>query len=167
MGLNLSKRIEKTLSSTPAFTSACAASYAHSLDGAQHAFPGLRLYQLLPASLHLHSSLTRYSPTLPLLARWAPPEPTQASVDSAIRAIGFQGGGVLDEATFERFAVELFKELVVGEIVGRVVMRRVPVAVAAIAGVGMVMGGGGAQVVGKAIGVYAVAVAASVYLSLS
>lgn len=62
--------------------------------------------------------------------------------------------------------MELFKELILGEISRRVWLRRVPVGVAGIAGVGMMVGGG-PQVIGRVIGAYSLGVAASVYLSLS
>lgn len=72
---------------------------------------------------------------------------------------------VIGPARFKKWAVVLYAEAVVGN-AGKALLSRVPIGVAGIAGIGA-MTRSGKSLVGAAIGVYAVGVATSIYLSLS
>lgn len=161
MGLNVSKRVEKSLRSSPEFDAACVSVYDRCLADAQHAFPGVRPYQLASAASRLHATLFA---SLPLLRRWVPSPPGQAQVDAALRRVDPEEEA-LGPAEFRAFAAELFKDAILAG-AGATVLRRVPIGVAGIAGVGMVTHAG-AEVVGRVMGVYAVGVVAAVFLSLS
>ncbi|XP_008800336.1 uncharacterized protein LOC103714734 [Phoenix dactylifera] len=161
MGLNVSKRVEKSLRSSPEFDAACESVYDRCIADAQHAFPGVRPYQLAGAAARLHPAL---SASLPLVRRWVPSPPGQAQVDAALRRVDPEAEA-LGSAEFRDFAAELFKDAILAG-AGAAVLRRVPIGVAGIAGVGMVTHAG-AEVVGRVMGVYAVGVVAAVFLSLS
>ncbi|EHA8588741.1 Armadillo repeat-containing protein 2 [Cocos nucifera] len=161
MGLNVSKRVERSLRSSPEFDAACGSIYDRCLADAQHAFPGVRLYQLASAAAHLHAAL---SVSLPLVRRWVPSPPAQAQVDAALRRVDPEAEA-LGPAEFRAFAAELFKDAILAG-AGAAVLRRVPIGVAGIAGVGMVTHAG-AEVVGRVMGVYAAGVVAAVFLGLS
>ncbi|XP_039133048.1 uncharacterized protein LOC120270101 [Dioscorea cayenensis subsp. rotundata] len=163
MGLFVSKRINKTLISSPAFTAACNSIYADCQSKAQHAFSGLRRYQLLDAAVHLHTTL---STTVPLIHRWVSSPPSQAQVDAALHRLDPHGGWEdLYPNQFRSFALELFQDAVVCG-ASSTVIKGVPIGAAGIAGVG-IASHAGAGFVGRIIGVYAVGVVAAVYLNLS
>ncbi|KAM0940668.1 hypothetical protein DsansV1_C18g0152691 [Dioscorea sansibarensis] len=163
MGLIVSKRVNETLLSSPAFTAACDSIYADCLSKAQHAFSGVRRYQLGDAAVHLHATL---SITIPLIRRWVPSPPSQAQADAALRRLDPHGGWEdLNPNQFRSFALELFREAVVCSSRATVI-KGVPIGAAGIAGVGIVSHAG-AGFVGRIIGAYAVGVVAAVYLSLS
>uniref|UniRef100_A0A0D9W6N5 Uncharacterized protein n=1 Tax=Leersia perrieri TaxID=77586 RepID=A0A0D9W6N5_9ORYZ len=67
MGLSPSKRVDAALRRAPSFAAACDDAFARCLADAQHAFAGVRPYQLADASARLHSSLHG---SLPLVRRW-------------------------------------------------------------------------------------------------
>ncbi|KAK3017655.1 hypothetical protein RJ639_003272 [Escallonia herrerae] len=167
MGLSASKRVCRALRDSPAFNSTCDSVYEDCLALAQHAFPGVRPYQLASASDRLHHSL---STEIPLIRKWVPSPPTRSQVDTAFESVArrFGQGGediTLGSEEFKAFAVELFGGAVVSG-AGRAILQRVPVAVAGIAGIGVATRSG-REVVGAVIGVYALGVATSVYLSLA
>ncbi|XP_058102458.1 uncharacterized protein LOC131246389 [Magnolia sinica] len=164
MGLSASKRVSKTLENSPEFNAACDSAYDDCLNLTQHAFPGVKPYQLLPASTRLYIAV---STSVPLISRWAPSPPTQSQVDRALESVNIDGGEtlILTREQFKAFAVELFKDVIVSNARGAV-LRRVPVGIVGIAGLGMATRSS-RDVVGKAMGVYALGVAAAVYLSLS
>ncbi|XVF29473.1 hypothetical protein REPUB_Repub15cG0124100 [Reevesia pubescens] len=168
-----SKRVSTTLTNSSGFNSACDAAYTHCLSLAQHAFPGVLPYQLLPAATHLHQTLTSLDPH-PLILRWVPDPPSRSQVDSAFRVVTRNQDKprndeeepiVLGSPKFREWAVVLFADAVVGN-AGKAVLKRVPVGVLGIVGIG-VAAKSRKEVVGAAIGVYALGVATSIYLSLS
>uniref|UniRef100_A0A1D1YSE7 Armadillo repeat-containing protein 2 n=1 Tax=Anthurium amnicola TaxID=1678845 RepID=A0A1D1YSE7_9ARAE len=166
MGINASKRVEGALASSPEFTAACDAVYDDCLTLAQHAFPGVRPYQLVDAAARLHALLS--SGSLPLVRRWVPSPPGQAEVDAALRrAVGDRhpAGGYLGRPEFEAFAVELLRDAVLSG-AGRALAQWAPAGMAGIAGCGMVVRAG-RTAVGRVMGVYALGVATAVYLSLA
>ncbi|KAJ0973024.1 hypothetical protein J5N97_020983 [Dioscorea zingiberensis] len=163
MGLIASKKVEETIASSPAFTAACDSIYADCLSEAQHAFPGLRRYQLPDAAVRLRASL---STTIPLIHRWVPSPPSQAQVDAALRRLDPNAEWEnLSPNEFQSFAAELFRESVVSG-VSAAVIQRVSIGAASIGGIG-IASHAGAGLVGRMIGVYVAGVAAAVYLSLS
>lgn len=176
MGISASKRVRSALRSSPEFDSACDTAYDHCLALTQRAFDGVFPYQLSSASALLHRSLSLSSP---LVSRWVPTPPSQSQVDRALRRAtaadrrspggggGVEGDGprLLGAAEFREWAAELFAGAVV-EGAGRAVMTRVPIGVAGIAGLGMATRSG-KEVIGSAIGVYALGVATAIYLGLS
>ncbi|XP_073003974.1 uncharacterized protein [Typha latifolia] len=165
MGQNPSKRVETTLLSSPSFVTACDAVFADSLAAAEHAFPLLRPYQLHPAALRLHVAL---SDAIPLIRRWVPLPPSRTQVDAAYRRVaGASSDGAeegLGSDEFKAFAAELFRDAVLSG-AGAAVLRRVPIGVAGIAGIGLAARVGNG-VVGRVMGIYAAGVAAAVYFSL-
>ncbi|KAE9450451.1 hypothetical protein C3L33_17648, partial [Rhododendron williamsianum] len=146
MGLSPSKRVSETLTNSPDFTSTCTSVYQDCLTLAQHAFPGVQPYQLSHATSLLHHSL---SSTHPLLKTGSPP---------------LRPGPVSTAPTEPEFAVEVFTGAVVDNATAAVV-KRVPIGVVGIVGVGLGVRAG-KDLVGALVGVYSVGVAASVYLSL-
>lgn len=167
MGLSASKRVRNTLQTSPEFNSACASAFAHCLSLSQHAFPGVKPYQLFAAAEHLHSILSH---SLPLVSKWVPRPPDRALVDRALKTVLSRRPVpeeeiTLDEVEFKEFAVEVLVDAVVSS-AGREVLKRVPLGVAGIAGVGVVVRPG-KEVVVAAIGAYALGVATSIYLSLN
>ncbi|CAA6660318.1 unnamed protein product [Spirodela intermedia] len=153
MGINASKRVEKTLSSSPELDAACDAVYDDCLALTQHAFPGVRPYQLLDAAARLHAVL---SDSLPLVRRWVPSPPGQAR---------WTRPSATPRPEFKAFAVELFRVAVLSN-AGGTLLRWAPVGMAGIAGFGLVARTG-REVVGRVMGVYAVGIAAAVYASLT
>uniref|UniRef100_A0A7N0ZUD3 Uncharacterized protein n=1 Tax=Kalanchoe fedtschenkoi TaxID=63787 RepID=A0A7N0ZUD3_KALFE len=149
------------------FNSACDSVFQRCLEATQHAFPGLLPYQLATASDLLHSSLL----THPLIARWLKSPPTRPQVDSATRLALARHQQRLDEEVvlgldeFVAFAVDLFTDAVVTS-VRNAMLSRVPIGVGGIVGVG-VLTKSRKDLVGTAVGVYALGVATSVYLSIS
>ena len=172
MGISASKRVGTSLSNSSEFDSACDSAYTHCLTMTQHAFPGVFPYQLATASDHIHRTLSTLRPH-PLIVKWVPSPPTRSQVDSAFRAVTRSSSKAQeDESTvvigstpFKKWAVELFANAVVLN-AGKALMCRVPIGIAGIAGIGAVTRSG-KDLVGTAIGVYALGVATSVFLSLS
>uniref|UniRef100_A0A1J3HPU2 Uncharacterized protein n=3 Tax=Noccaea caerulescens TaxID=107243 RepID=A0A1J3HPU2_NOCCA len=169
MGISGSKRVKTSLSNSPEFDSACDSAYEESLSLAQHAFAGVRPYQLLSAATHIHRNLS--SLRFPLVVRWVPSPPSQSQVDSALRvtisrvAVEEEEDDMLGPEEFKEWAVEVFKESVVGN-ARKAMASRIPLGIAGIAGIGAVTRSS-QNLIGAAIGVYAVGVATSVFLSLS
>ncbi|XWS13176.1 hypothetical protein CRYUN_Cryun36dG0015100 [Craigia yunnanensis] len=167
-----SKRVSTTLVNSSEFNSACDSAYTHCLSLTQQAFPGVLPYQLLTAANDLHQKLTSLHPH-PLILRWVPSPPTHSQVDSAFRFVtrhqhkprNDEEPLVLGHPQFREWAVVLFADAVVGN-AGKAVLKRVPVGVLGIVGIGAAVRSG-KEVVGATIGVYALGVAASIYLSLS
>ncbi|XP_022761565.1 uncharacterized protein LOC111307716 isoform X2 [Durio zibethinus] len=167
-----SKRVATTLTNSSEFNSACDSAYTHCLSLTEQAFPGVLPYQLFTAATHLHQTLTSLHPH-PLILRWVPDPPTRSQVDSALRVITSHQRNprndeeqlVLGATQFREWAVVLFADAVVGN-AGKAVLKRVPVGVLGIVGIGAAARSG-KEVVGAAIGVYALGVATSIYLSLS
>ncbi|KAL0739947.1 hypothetical protein Bca4012_081460 [Brassica carinata] len=137
--------------------------YEESLSLAQHAFAGVRPYQLLSAAAHIHRNLSSF----PLIIRWVPSPPSQSQVDSALRVITSRvtTADVLGPEEFEKWAIEVFTGTVVGN-ARKAIASRIPLGIAGIAGIGAVTRSG-QNLIGAAICVYAVGVATSVFLSLS
>ncbi|KAL5998000.1 hypothetical protein ACLOJK_008934 [Asimina triloba] len=160
MGLSASTRVSAILRNSSEFDAACDAAYDECLDLAQHAFSGLRPYQLLPASSRLHAAA---SAAIPLVKRWAPSPPTQLQVDRALRSV-VGADETLTRAQFKEFAVEVLKEEIVSNARGTV-LRGIPVGLVGIAGVGMATRAG-RDATGRAIGAYALGISAAVYISL-
>ena len=163
MGISGSKRVKTTLSNSPEFHSACDSAYEESLSLAQHAFAGVRPYQLLSAAAHIHRNLSSF----PLIIRWVPSPPSQSQVDSALRVIASRvtAADILGPEEFKEWAIEVLTETVVWN-ARKAVASRIPLGIAGIAGIGAVTRSG-QNLIGAAIGVYAVGVATSVFLSLS
>ncbi|GMI78673.1 hypothetical protein like AT2G43540 [Hibiscus trionum] len=167
-----SQRVSSTLLNSSQFNSACDSVYTQCLSLTQQAFPGVLPYQLVTAAANLHQDLTSLHPH-PLILRWVPDSPTRSQVDSAFRFVTRHRENpqsdeeplVLDSPQFREWARVLFTDAVVSS-AGMAVMKRVPVGVLGIAGIGAAARTG-KEVVGVAIGVYALGVATSVYLSLS
>ncbi|XP_075662194.1 uncharacterized protein LOC142631767 [Castanea sativa] len=172
MGISASKRVGTSLSNSSEFGSACDSAYTHCLTMTQHAFPGVFPYQLATASDHIHRTLSTLRPH-PLIIKWVPSPPTRSQVDSAFRAVTrssskaheHESNDVIGSTQFKKWAVELFANAVVVN-AGKALMCRVPIGIAGIAGIGAVTRSG-KDLVGTAIGVYALGVATSVFLSLS
>lgn len=162
MGLNASKRVERALSSSPEFDAACKAVYDRCLSEAQHAFPGVRRYQLVEAAAGLYGLIAG---GIPLVGRWVPKPPGRAQVDAVIRRVLPGVSDNLARAEFRAFAVDLFRDAVLAG-AGRAVLHGVPIGVVGIAGLGAATRAGG-EVIARIMGLYAVGITAAVYLSLS
>ncbi|KAH1097428.1 hypothetical protein J1N35_014349 [Gossypium stocksii] len=167
-----SKRVTSALVNSSQFNSACDSVYSQCLSLTQEAYPGVFPYQLLNAAANLHQHLTSLCPH-PLILRWVPYPPARSQVDSAFRFVNRhqdnprsdEEAHLLDSSDFREWAVVLFSDAVVGN-AGKAVLQRVPVGVLGIVGIGAAARTG-KEVVGAAIGVYALGVATSIYLSLS
>ncbi|KAL5574688.1 hypothetical protein UlMin_016387 [Ulmus minor] len=165
MGLSVSKRVKQSLSNSPEFDSACDSTFSHCLSLTQHAFPGVFPYQLSTASDHLYGNLSTGHPH-PLVTKWVSSPPTRSQVDSALRVVTRDDEDpTLGPTQFKKWAVELFADAIVSN-AGKAVLCRVPVGIAGIAGIGVATRSG-KDLVGTAIGVYALGVASAIYLSLS
>ncbi|CAI9300172.1 unnamed protein product [Lactuca saligna] len=167
MGLSSSKRVAGKLRDSPEFSSACETVYQQFLSLAQQAFPGIPRYQLVSASDSLYQTLSDLH--LPLIDKWVTSPPTRSQIDKAIqKAIPEDGDGdeivTLGEVEFKEFAMDLYSDAIVSN-AGKAILLKVPVGVAGIVGIGVATRSG-MQVVGTVIGVYAVGIATSVYLSL-
>ncbi|CAN8286633.1 unnamed protein product [Cochlearia groenlandica] len=165
MGISSSKRVKTTLTNSSEFDSACDSAYDESLSLAQHAFAGVRLYQLSSAASHIHRNLT--SLRFPLIVKWVPSPPSQSQIDSALLRVvtDSESEEILEIEKFKEWAVEVFGESVVGN-ARKTVASRIPLGIAGIAGIGAVTRSS-QNLIGAAIGVYAFGVATSVILSLS
>ncbi|KAM6602447.1 uncharacterized protein LOC115708019 [Cannabis sativa] len=170
MGISPSKRVKTQLSNSPEFNSACDSAYSHCVSLTQQAFPGVFLYQLNTAAEKLHQILTVDQPHQ-IILKWVSSPPTRSQVDSALRVVSRLPNKDLgyDEHTlgpnrFKEWAVELYGSAIVGN-ANKAVLRRVPIGVAGIVGVGVVTRSG-KDLVGTAVGVYALGIATSIYLGL-
>ncbi|KAF5767983.1 hypothetical protein HanRHA438_Chr14g0641961 [Helianthus annuus] len=163
MGSSSSKRVTETLQSSADFTTACTTVYQQSLSLTQQAFPGLPRYQIASASDRLYQTLT--SLNLPLINKWVNSPPTRTQIDKSLQRTVPDGDGIVTvgESEFKEFAVDLYRDVIVSN-AQKAVLVKVPIGVAGIAGIGMFTRSG-MEVVGTVIGVYAVGVATSVYLS--
>ncbi|KAM7486729.1 hypothetical protein LguiA_002738 [Lonicera macranthoides] len=169
MGLSSSKRVSRTLRNSADFNSACDSVYEDCLALTQHAFPGVKPYQLFSASENLHRSLS----SLPLIHKWVPTPPTRSQVDKALTRQVEQKPDPIQEKSeitlgsgeFKEFAVDLFTDAVVSN-AGKAILRQVPIGVIGILGVGGLTRSG-KELVGAAIGVYALGVSTSIYLGLA
>ncbi|MCD7457306.1 hypothetical protein HAX54_034833 [Datura stramonium] len=168
MGLSASKRVSNSLQNSSEFNSACESVYDDCLSLSQHAFPGVKPYQLFSAAERLHASLY---PSVPLITNWVKSPPTRLQVDKAFKIVSTRRSGekdndiVLGNSEFKEFAVEVFADAVVSS-AGKKLLKRVPIGVFGIAGVGAVVKPGKELIV-AAIGAYALGVATSVYVSLA
>uniref|UniRef100_A0A6M2EMU9 Uncharacterized protein n=1 Tax=Populus davidiana TaxID=266767 RepID=A0A6M2EMU9_9ROSI len=174
MGISASKRVKTTLSNSQEFNLACDSTFTHCLSLTQHAFQGILPYQLPTATTYLHTTLTTTDAAAPLILKWVPSPPTRGQIDWALRMVTNKKPGaaqeekgevILGHAKFREWALVLFTEAAVGN-AGKAILGRLPLGVAGIVGVGAVVKGG-KEVVGAAIGIYALGVVTSVYLSLS
>lgn len=171
MGLSSSKGVSRKLSDSTDFNSACDSVYEECLQLSQHAFPGVRPYQLTSASDRLHRTLSDHQPPLPLIQKWVRSPPSRSQVDKALQAVARRRPTIQDDvetlgpADFRAFAVQLYTDAVVSS-AGKAVLQRVPIGVAGITGIGVATRTG-KELVGTAIGVYALSIAASVYFSLA
>ncbi|KMT15824.1 hypothetical protein BVRB_3g057930 [Beta vulgaris subsp. vulgaris] len=166
MGISPSKRVRHHFRSTPEFTSSCNTIFSDLQSLTQQtSHNNIFAYQLSDASIRLHTSLLN-SLSSPILKTWCPSPPSRAQVDDAYRSLrkSFSEEGTLSSDEFREFAVVLFADAVVSN-ASRIVASRVCVGVAGIGGVGMVTRVGGG-LIGSVIGVYALGVATSVYVSL-
>ncbi|KAG6732315.1 hypothetical protein I3843_01G164800, partial [Carya illinoinensis] len=163
-GISPSKRVTALLSNSPEFDAACDSGYSHCISLTQHAFPGVFPYQLATASDHLHRTLSTLRPH-PLIMKWVPSPPSRAQVDSALEDLTAQHESLIGPPQFKEWAIELFTDAVVSN-AGKAVLCRVPIGIVGIAGIGAVTRSG-KDLIGTAIGVYALGIATSVYLSLS
>ncbi|KAJ4723625.1 Transmembrane protein [Melia azedarach] len=172
MGLSASKRVKTSLSNASEFDSACDSAYNHCLSLSQHAFDGVLPYQLLTASDHIHHHLLSLPQPPPIILKWVPDPPTRSQVDSAFKTVTRfhrrnedEKLDVIGSTRFKEWAVVLYADAVVGN-AGKALLSRVPIGVAGIAGIGVVTRSG-KELIGTAIGVYALGVATSIYLGLS
>ncbi|XP_010517926.1 PREDICTED: uncharacterized protein LOC104793285 [Camelina sativa] len=171
MGISGSKRVKTILSKSPEFDWACDSAYEESLSLAQHAFAGVRPYQLLSAGAHIHRNLS--SLRFPLITRWVSSSPSQSQVDSALRVIISRFAAAEEEddeillrpEEFKEWALEVFTESVVGN-ARKAIASRIPLGIFGIAGIGAVTRSS-QNMIGATIGVYAIGVTTSVFLSLS
>ncbi|GMH28041.1 hypothetical protein Nepgr_029884 [Nepenthes gracilis] len=177
MGISASKRVSRRFRDSEEFNSACDSVFEECLTLTQHAFPGIFPYQLSEACYGLHFSL---SSSDPLVKKWLPSPPSLAQVDRAYRLFSLRRARcndyhsppsnpqpqppTLGSDEFKAFAVELFTDSVVSN-AGKEMIVRIPIGVAGIAGVGMATRAG-KNLIGPAIGVYALGVATSIYVSL-
>lgn len=175
MGLSASKRVSQSLINSSEFNSACNSTYETSLSLAQHAFLGLKPYQLFSATERLHHTLYTEK-SLPLITKWVSSPPSHEQVDRAFKIILRRRSNhpnqasetddvVVGIAEFREFGVEVFTDAVVSS-ARKELLKKVPIGIAGIAGVGMVVRPG-KEVVGTVIGVYTIGVATAVYLSLA
>ncbi|KAF3619526.1 hypothetical protein P3S67_009457 [Capsicum chacoense] len=168
MGLSASKRVSNSLKNSSEFNSACDSVYNNCLSLSQHAFPGVKPYQLFSAVENLHALLY---PSVPLITNWVKSPPTRLQIDKAWKIVstrrsgGKEGEYVLGENEFKEFAVEVFADAVV-DCAEKEMLKRIPVGVLGIAGVGVVVKPG-KELIAAAIAAYALGVATSVYVNLA
>lgn len=166
MGLSSSKRVTGNLHKSSEFISACDTVYEQSLTLSQQAFPGIPRYQIASASDRLYQTLSDRN--IPLINKWVTSPPTRSQIDKSLQKVVRDDDGdaivTIGDATFKEFAVDLYSEAIVSN-AQKAVLLKVPVGVVGIVGIGVATRSG-MDVVGTVIGVYAVGVATSVYLSL-
>ncbi|KAJ4972737.1 hypothetical protein NE237_005911 [Protea cynaroides] len=171
MGLSASKRVEKALQESPEFDAACNSVYEESLEIAQHTTSGIRPYQLAGASGRLHERLYSSVQHPRFVKKWLPSPPNRTQIDKAIEIvmerfkIPSDGGETLCLLEFKAFAVELFTDAIVSN-AGKAVLRRIPIGLAGITGIGAATRSG-RDFVGTVMGIYSLGVAAAFYVSLS
>ncbi|CAO2838218.1 unnamed protein product [Amaranthus hypochondriacus] len=166
MGISASKRVSDQFSTSQEFASSCNTVFSDLQTLTQHTSDSeIFAYQLPDASIRLHDSLLLSLPS-PILKSWCPSPPSRTQVDGAYRSLRPNSSPkqTLNSDEFKEFAVVLFTDAVVSKVTKKVASR-LGVGVAGIAGVGMMARVGGG-LVGSAIGVYALGVATSVYVSL-
>lgn len=162
MGLSASKRVEKSLTNSSQFDSACDSAFSHCLSLTQHAFEGVFPYQLKSASDQLHTLLSQQQT---LIQKWVPTPPERSQVDSALRDTVSGDRDLLGPVVFKAWALRLYTDAVLSG-ASKALLLRVPVGVAGIAGIGAVSRAGG-QFIGTAIGAYSLGVVVSIFLGLS
>ncbi|KAG0499842.1 hypothetical protein HPP92_004098 [Vanilla planifolia] len=123
MGIGASKRVEEALISSPVFAAACESVYEDCLAEAQHAFAGVRPYQLGDAADRLHAALSH---SLPLVRRWVPLPPPRQEVDKAFCRVAGASADALHLPEFKAFATELFRAAIMAG-AGAAVARRIPI----------------------------------------
>ncbi|XP_020224335.1 uncharacterized protein LOC109806369 [Cajanus cajan] len=166
MGLSLSasKRVEKSLSDSGDFDSACDSAFSHCLSLTQHAFEGVLPYQLKSASDHIHVSTTH-----PLIRRWVPTAPDRSQVDAALRSLSSNPNPDkikgLSLALFKQWANQLYTEAVLSAAT-KALLLRLPLGVAGIVGIGA-LARPPPHFVGTFVGAYSLGVALSIFLGLS
>ncbi|XP_073134701.1 uncharacterized protein [Henckelia pumila] len=162
MGLSASKRVRAHLEASPQFSSACNSAYAHCLSLTQHAFAGIKPYQLCSAVDQLHRLLSN---SLPIISKWAARPPDRDRVDRAFRSLirtresgsmAAREDTVLDESEFEELALELFAECVASNM-EMVALKRFAVGAVGIGGVGAALKPGSGVLV-AAIAAYALGI---------
>lgn len=170
MGISASSqsRVRQTLLNSSEFNSVVNSVYQNSLSLTQHAFRGIKPYQLLSASDQIHASLTLLN--YPLFLRWVPSPPTRSQVDYALNTIVSGKGMIVDdeivlsEDEFREFGIELYANVVVLN-AERSIMVRVPVGIAGIVGAGVVMGRG-RGLVKVAVAIYTLGSVVAFYFGL-
>ncbi|KAJ8563375.1 hypothetical protein K7X08_031827 [Anisodus acutangulus] len=169
MGLSASKRVSNSLQNSSKFNSVCDSVYDDCLSVSQHAFAGVKPYQLFSATERLHASLY---PSVPLITNWVKSPPTRLQVDKAFKIVSTRRSGEEKESEielrndeFKEFAVEVFADAVVS-CAGKELLKRVPLGAFGIACVSAVVKPG-KELIAAAIGAYALGVATSVYVSLA
>ncbi|XP_057532205.1 uncharacterized protein LOC130810222 [Amaranthus tricolor] len=166
MGISASKRVRHQLSTSQEFSASCNTVFSDLQTLTQHTSNSeIFAYQLPDACIRLHDSLLNSLPS-PILKSWCPSPPSRTQVNGAYRSLRRNSSPkeTLNSDEFKEFAVVLFTDAVVSNVTKKVASR-VGVGIAGIAGVG-VMARVGGGLVSSAIGVYALSVAASVYISL-
>ncbi|MCD7452379.1 hypothetical protein HAX54_016364 [Datura stramonium] len=140
MGLSASKQVSNSLPSSSEFNRHVVGHHDDCLSLSQHAFPS-QPYQLFSAAERLHASLY---PSVPLITNWVKSPPTRLQVDKAFKIVSTRRSGekdndiVLGNSEFKEFAVEVFADAVVSS-AGKKLLKRVPIGVFGIAGVGAVV----------------------------
>ncbi|KAL2332241.1 hypothetical protein Fmac_019822 [Flemingia macrophylla] len=160
MGLSASKRVEKSLSNSADFDSACDSAFSHCLSLTEHAFQGVLPYQLKTASDQIHRNTTH-----PLVLRWLPSPPARTQVDAAFRALSPDHNTLLPLPLFKNWAHRLYTHAVVTA-AARALMLRLPLGVAGIVGIGA-LARPPPLFVGTFVGAYSFGVALSIFLGLS
>lgn len=161
MGLSASKRVEKSLSNSGDFNSACDSAFSHCVSLTQHTFEGVFPYQLKTASDHIHANTTH-----PLIKNWLPAPPDRTLVDTALRLIASDSAAqTLPLPLFKKWAHRLYTNAVVSAAT-KALMVRVPVGVAGIVGISALTRPP-PHLVGTFIGAYSLGIALSIFLGLS
>lgn len=168
MGLSVSvsvsawKRVEKSLSNSGDFDSACDSAFSHCLSLTQHAFEGVLPYQLKSASDHIHVSTTH-----PLIRRWVPTAPDRSQVDAALRSLSSNPNPDtgLSLALFKQWANQLYTEAVLSAAT-KALLLRLPLGVAGIVGIAA-LARPPPHFVGTFVGAYSLGLALSIFLGLS
>nr|ACU16010.1 unknown [Glycine max] len=160
MGLSASKRVEKSLSNSGDFDSACDSAFSHCLALTQHAFEGVFPYQLKTASDYIHANTTH-----PLIRNWLPAPPDRTQIDAALRRLPPNSDDTLPLPPFKNWAHHLYTDAVVSA-AAKSLKVRVPVGIAGIVGVSALTRPP-LRMVGTFIGAYSLAVALSILDGLS
>ncbi|GJR87557.1 hypothetical protein Tco_0270092 [Tanacetum coccineum] len=170
MGLSLSstKRVTGKLRDSQEFKSSIETVYNETLSLSQQTFQGIPRYQIQSASDNLYNTLLLLQqPNIPpLITKYVTAPPTRSQVQNSLRKVVQNDDEIvtLGEDQFKDFAFDLYAGVIVSN-AQKDVMLKLPMGVAGIVGVGLASRLG-LQVVGTVVGVYAVGVTTSVYLSL-